>query len=73
MGQSLSSEGSFDSPRLEEELGKQTGCKRHNHEFFLSNSTMETMGDINSSLEAISMSPKTPIDEGISPCFVLSL
>ena len=64
MGQSLSAEEDLDTPRVEEELGKQAGRKRIDHQFFLSNGNMETMGDLNSSLEAISVSPKTPIDEG---------
>ena len=66
MGQSLSLEEGLDTPRMEEELGKQAGRKKHNHEFFLSNGNMETMGDLHSSLEAISVSPKTPIDRGRS-------
>lgn len=64
MGQGLSAEEGFSTPRGAEESGKQNARKHHDHTFFLSNSNMETMGDINSLLEAINVSPNTPLSDG---------
>ena len=64
MGQGLSTEEGFSTPRGAEESGKQNARKHHNHTFYLSNSNMETMGDINSLLEAIHVSPSTPLSDG---------
>lgn len=64
MGQNQSAEESSEtlhspgpSPRDEKSR------KRHTHEFFVSNGDLETVGDLDSILQAISLTPKSTEDE----------
>lgn len=65
MGQNISSEGSEGRSPTSNETPQQGNTKRRiNHEFFLSNGDLETVGDLDSILQAISIKPISPEEEG---------
>lgn len=65
MGQNISSEGSGESSPTSSDTTPQENTKRRtNHEFFLSNGDLETVGDLESILQAISIKPISPEEEG---------
>ena len=61
MGQNGSVEEKWDT-NVREKSNSQSQSNHHSHEFFISNGDLETVGDLDSVLQAINV---TPTPEGI--------
>ena len=75
MGQNISTEaGVTKAEEIVEEEGNSVSASKHakhaSHEFFLSNGNLESVGDIDSILQAMSVTPTSPESKGFSCLFI---